>query len=155
MRRAFLAAVALVMAAILVFALRSALAERPDDLGAEAGRLAECPDRPNCVSSQAEDGEHRVEPLPLAGDPETAMERWRGAVESMARTRVVTFDPGRYLHAESTSLIFRFVDDLELLADPAEGVVHVRSASRVGHSDLGVNRRRVEELRRRGAEGAR
>jgi uncharacterized protein (DUF1499 family) len=110
--------------------------------------LAPCPERRNCVSSLATDPGQRVEPLPLAGEPAEALARLAEIIEAMPRARVVESAEG-YLRAEFRSLLFGFVDDLELAADPAAGVVHVRSASRVGASDLGVNRRRVERIRSR------
>jgi len=110
------------------------------------GRLRPCPDKPNCVSSQSPHRSHRVDPIPFQGDPGEAMATVRAAVESMPGARVVTATDA-WLHAEFTSRVFRFVDDLEALLDPDEGVIHVRSASRVGYSDLGANRRRVEALR--------
>ena len=114
-------------------------------LGASSGRLASCPDRPNCVSSFAEDGEHRVEPLALVGTPAEAMAKLKRALEAMPRTVVVDASD-TYLHAEATSLIFRYVDDLEILIDADANKIHFRSASRAGYSDLGVNRRRVEAV---------
>lgn len=110
------------------------------------GRLLPCPSSPNCVSSQAQDASQRVNPLRPPGDPRDAMRSLRRVVESMPRTRLVTATD-TYLHVECRSRIFRFVDDLDLLLDPEEGIVHVRSASRLGHSDLGVNRQRVEAIR--------
>lgn len=111
------------------------------------GRLRACPRSPNCVSSQTTDDARRVEPLVYEGDPVTAMDRLRRAIVSLPRARIVTVSDD-YLHAEFTSLFFRFVDDVELLIDPERHRVHVRSASRVGYSDLGANRRRVEAIRR-------
>ena len=110
--------------------------------------LAPCPDRPNCVSSLAEDTEHRIEPLPLEGTPEEALARLRRIIEEMPRTSVDEIGDG-YLKARFRSRIMRFVDDLELVVDAETGVVHVRSASRIGYSDWGVNRKRVEEIRAR------
>jgi uncharacterized protein (DUF1499 family) len=110
------------------------------------GRLLPCPSSPNCVSSQAQDSSQRVDPLRPPGDPGDAMSILRRVVEALPRTRIVTATD-TYLHAECRSRIFRFVDDLDFLLDPEEGVVQVRSASRLGHSDLGVNRRRVEAIR--------
>ena len=78
----------------------------------------------------------------------THLIKLRQILESMHRVRI-TEATSTYIHAEFTSLVFRFVDDLELLLDSEAGVIHVRSASRVGRSDLGANRRRVEDLRRR------
>lgn len=110
--------------------------------------LAPCPETPNCVSSLAEDAVHRVEPLPLDGAPAEALGRLRRIIEEMRGASVDKVGDGR-LEARFRSRIFRFVDDLVLAVDETAGVVHVRSASRVGRSDLGVNRKRVEEIRRR------
>lgn len=111
-------------------------------------RLAPCPRSPNCVSSLATDAVHRVEPLTLGGSPELALARLGEILEAMPRAQVTERDEG-YLKARFRSLVFGFVDDLELAVDVAAGVIHVRSASRVGRADLGVNRRRVERLRAR------
>ena len=109
-----------------------------------AGTLPPCPDKPNCVSSLAPDEDHRIEPYRLAaGSDWTAV---RAAVAAMPRTAIVEERDG-YLRAEATSRIFRFVDDLELLRSNTGDRVDVRSASRVGHGDMGVNRERVEALR--------
>lgn len=110
--------------------------------------LAPCPETPNCVSSLAEDATHRIEPLPLHGTPEEAIQRLQRIIERMPRAEVTEAGP-TWLNATFRSLVFRFVDDLELAVDPDAGVIHVRSAARVGRSDLGVNRRRVETIRRR------
>lgn len=109
-------------------------------------RLAPCPDSPNCVSSDATDPSHRVEPLVLAVSAEAAWPQIIDTVKSLPRTAVIQVT-GDYLHAECRSVVFRFVDDLELELRKGEGTVAVRSASRVGHSDFGVNRRRAERLR--------
>lgn len=121
--------------------------ETPRRLGVVAGRLNECPATPNCVCSQNTETSHRIAPLAYTGDWEAARERLVAALSRLPRTRIVTQE-GTYLHAECTSLIWRFVDDVEFLIDPAAQVIHVRSASRVGRSDLGVNRARVEQIRR-------
>lgn len=119
--------------------------ERPANLGISDGELAPCPPTPNCVSSDATGQTHAVEALVLVGTPE-AWPTIRDAVEELPRTSVIEETDG-YLHAECRSAVFGFVDDLELHLRPGDGVVAVRSASRVGRGDLGVNRRRVEELR--------
>jgi uncharacterized protein (DUF1499 family) len=111
----------------------------------EAGRLSPCPSTPNCCCSQDPDPGHFIEPFHFSGDVASARAALVRAIESLPRTRLVVDEPLR-LRAECRSLVFRWVDDLELLIVP-EGVIHVRSASRVGHSDFGVNRRRVERLR--------
>lgn len=119
---------------------------RPGDLGVRGARLAPCPSRPNCVSSDAPDAGHRVGAFALAVEPARAWQAVREAVAELPRTRVVTATDD-YLHAECRSALLGFVDDLELHLRPAEAVVALRSASRVGYSDLGVNRRRIQALR--------
>ena len=136
----------LVLGGVVTLALFGLFARRPAKLGVHDGRLAPCPDSPNCVCTGAADAAHRVEPFAYAGTAEEAMARLRAALATLPRTRVVAETPD-YLHAECTSLLFRFVDDVEFLLDRAARVIHCRSAARVGHSDLGVNRRRVEALR--------
>ena len=119
--------------------------KRPTNLGVKDGRLAPCKRTPNCVSSQADpqDREHYIAPLAFRG----SMQQLRQAVESMPRSTVITADRN-YLYAEYRTKLMRYVDDLELYYDERAGLVHVRSASRLGRRDFGVNRGRVEELRR-------
>ncbi len=136
-----IALVLLVVLAVLALALR-----RGDGGEPLTQRMAPCPDKPNCVSSRASDERHRIEPLAADGDPAEAFRRAAEAVRALPRTRIVTEEAG-YLHVECVSRLFRFIDDLELELDADAGVIHVRSASRVGHSDLGVNRKRVERVR--------
>jgi uncharacterized protein (DUF1499 family) len=116
-------------------------------LGVRDGRLADCPFNPNCVCSDASDPGHRIAPFALATGPEQAWRAIEEVVASLPRTRVVVRQP-EYLHAEARSLL-GFVDDLELHLRADEGLVAVRSASRLGYSDLGVNRKRIEALRGR------
>ncbi len=119
--------------------------KRPDfDL--TGNQLPPCPDSPNCVSSQATDEGHRVEPLSFEGDPAAAWDRLASAVRDMPRAEVVQ-DTGEWMHATFASRIFRFVDDALFHLNPAERMIHVRSASRVGYSDLGANRKRVKAIR--------
>ncbi len=121
---------------------------RPKDLALRAGRLRPCPDTPNCVSSEpGTPADKQVASFPAPGG-KADMTRLRTILEAWPRTAVVS-DSGTYLHAESTSLILRFVDDVEFRFDSAASVIHVRSASRLGRSDLGVNRKRVEGLRKK------
>jgi uncharacterized protein (DUF1499 family) len=117
-------------------------------LGARDGRLAACPSTPNCVSSLATDDGHGIAPLRFTGSAAAAMARLTGIVRSLPRT-TVTLATETYLHAECRSALFRFVDDLEFFVDERGAVIHVRSAARLGSWDLGVNRRRVEEIRSR------
>lgn len=110
-------------------------------------RLRPCPRSPNCVSTLAdEDGKHRMEPLPLRLSPGQAMERLKAILARRPRTEVVEED-GHYLHAVERSALLRFADDVEIEIDERARLIHFRSASRTGWSDLGVNRRRMEEIR--------
>jgi uncharacterized protein (DUF1499 family) len=93
-----------------------------------------------------------VAPLSFQGSAVEAKRRLIGVLREMKRAEIKT-DRENYVHAEFTSLIFRFVDDVEFLIDASAQVIHVRSASRTGTSDLGVNRRRVEEIRRKFSGG--
>ena len=136
--------------ALLVLSLT---ASRPENLGVQNGRLAECPGTPNCVSSQAAEPGEAIPPFAVSGDPGEAFARLRSIVAQDPRSRIVV-DRDDYLHAEFTSRLFRFTDDVEFLLDPAGRVIHVRSASRVGRSDLGANRQRVEALRTRYQQSA-
>ncbi|MBT8122822.1 MAG: DUF1499 domain-containing protein [Gammaproteobacteria bacterium] len=115
-------------------------------MNTSSAELPACPDSPNCVSSQATDERHRIDPLAFSGSPGEALARLKRAVLSEPRMTIVA-EEGAYLQCEARSLIFRFVDDLAFQLDAAQGVIHVRSASRTGHSDFGVNRRRVERIR--------
>jgi len=124
--------------------------KRPDNLGVQDGRLAGCGRRLNCVSSQADPGDAQryVAPIQVKGAAAEAIAAARRAVESMQRARVVRAE-GNYLHAEFRSRLMGYVDDLELTHDAQAGVLHVRSASRLGRRDYGVNRARVAALRAR------
>lgn len=109
--------------------------------------LKPCPSSPNCVSSLAEeDPTHRVPPLSWAGDLAPAKARLRQAVLAAGNATFVV-EEDAYWHLEFRSRIFRFVDDVEFLFMPQARLIHVRSASRLGHSDLGVNRKRIEKIR--------
>jgi uncharacterized protein (DUF1499 family) len=108
--------------------------------------LAPCPDHPNCVSSQSADNSHQIAPLAYSGATAAAMRRLRGVIEAMPRTKIISAgDDG--LHAEFKSALLGFVDDVHCLPDPAMSVIHIRSASRLGSYDFGVNRKRVETIR--------
>jgi uncharacterized protein (DUF1499 family) len=131
---------------VLILALFSLTSRKPDNLGVTDGKLAPCPSSPNCVCTQATDAGHRIEPLSYTSGPAEAKTRLKTILSEMPRVQIVT-ETDNYLHAEFTSLIFRYVDDVEFLIEP-EGIIQFRSASRAGHSDLGVNRARMESIRR-------
>ena len=110
-------------------------------------RLTPCPSSPNCVSSLSRDRNHAIEPLQFTGSGDEARQRLAGILAKMKRARVTVAERD-YIHAEFRSRIFRFVDDVEFWFSDEKKIIHVKSASRIGYSDLGANRRRVERLRR-------
>lgn len=125
---------------------------RPANLGVTDGRLQPPPSSPNCVSSQADpgDAEHYVEPLTYTGPLPAARERLLRVLAELDLEVIEARDD--YVYAEATSFLLRFVDDVEFYFPPEGGVVHCRSASRLGHSDFGVNRERIEAVRAAFAE---
>lgn len=108
--------------------------------------LSPCPSSPNCVSTQAADESHAIAPFPYKKSRAEAKEALKAVCATLPRTKLVDEDEA-YLHYEFTSLLLRFVDDVEFLFDDATKTVHFRSASRTGYSDFGVNRQRMEQLR--------
>ena len=131
---------------IVSMSLISCAGKRPSNLGISNSGLAVCPSSPNCVSSDASDSVHAVPPFQLEMSTAKAWPRVQDAVSALPRAQIVKATDV-YLHAECKSSLFGFVDDLELQLRPTEGLIAIRSASRVGYSDLGVNRQRVEHLR--------
>ncbi|MBK7949545.1 MAG: DUF1499 domain-containing protein [Deltaproteobacteria bacterium] len=111
-----------------------------------SGRLAPCPASPNCVSSEATDEAHAIAPFRIRGDADAAWKALAAHLASLPRVEVVTAESG-YLHTVFTTRIMRYRDDVELALDSDAGTIRVRSASRVGHGDMGVNRARVEAIR--------
>ena len=118
----------------------------PTNLGVHSGQLAPCPSTPNCVSSQSTDAEHSIEPFSYSSASRKAFADLKTVIQSLNRTKVITETPN-YLYTEFTSAIMGFVDDVEFYIDAGAKVIHVRSASRLGESDLGVNRQRIETIR--------
>ena len=118
----------------------------PEDLGIRDGRLAKCPNSPICVSTQAEDRDHWIAPLTVQKSSENAVDVLEGIVLRLPRTKIIEKSPN-YLRAEFRSAFFQFVDDVEFYVESESGRIHFRSASRVGRSDLGVNRARMEKIR--------
>ena len=117
----------------------AASAARPD-------KFSPCPESPNCVSTQSTDKAHFIEPLHYAGSLADARQKLIDILENTKRVRLVKVETN-YIHAEFRSLIFGFIDDLELYFPPAQTIIHIKSASRKGNYDFGANRRRVERLR--------
>jgi uncharacterized protein (DUF1499 family) len=117
---------------------------RPSDLGIQNGRLKACPDSPNCVCSYDTDTQHSIAPIAYAGSASDAITALTKVIQSMERTAIITTSDN-YLYAEFTTKLMGYVDDVEFYADGS--AIQVRSASRLGKSDLGLNRQRIEAIR--------
>ena len=128
---------------------------RPDNLGVRDGRLAPPKRTPNNVNSQIDrnaDAAHFIEPLRCAGDARQAWAVLRRVIDGMQRTRIIASEPN-YLYAEFSTKLMGYVDDTEFYLDEKAGVIHVRSSSRLGIRDFGVNRERIEFIRAKLAQG--
>lgn len=120
--------------------LSACTGEPPQNIGVNSGRLAPCPESPNCVSSFETDEEHGIDPL------SADLDQIEQVLVGLSEANIVSASEN-YLYAEFTSRIMRYVDDVEFLFDADAGITHVRSASRLGQSDFGVNRDRIEQIR--------
>ena len=136
----------LVLLALALPCLASCNSDNPSKLGVVDGKLSPCPTSPNCVSSDSDNAEQLVKPFAFDGPPEQV---WALLVDQVSRLPRVTItkNEDRYLHVECRSRIFGFVDDVEFLLRPESQAIGVRSASRTGYYDFGVNRDRIEQLR--------
>jgi uncharacterized protein (DUF1499 family) len=147
---------ALAVVVVLIAARLGAFAGRaPTELGVRDGRLKPPARTPNSVTSQADLWPEaplrdyaRIEPLPMAGDARASIARIAAVVDDLPGAELVE-QRDDYLYARFTTAMLRFVDDVEFWVDPAAGEVQVRSASRVGRKDFGVNRARIEQIRQR------
>lgn len=154
LKRVLVILISLVAVAVLSIAIFIAIpgektmfaGKRPANIGIVSGKLAACPASPNCVSSFSQDAEHQIEPLTYISSATEAMAKLKGAIESLGKTKIISATDN-YLYAEFSSALMGFVDDVEFLVDDGAKVIHVRSASRLGESDLGVNRKRIESIR--------
>ena len=118
----------------------------PENIGVQDGHLASCPATPNCVVSQGADEDHAIAPISYSTDRATAQQNLADILGVVPRTNIVQQQDG-YILAESESRLMGFVDDSEFYFPTDEKVIQVRAAARLGESDLGVNRRRVEQIR--------
>ena len=122
---------------------------RPDNLGVHDARLAPPKRTPNNVNSQIDknaDTEHYIEPLRYTGGARQAWAALRQVIDGMQRVKVVKSEPN-YLYVEFSTKLMGYVDDTEFYLDEKAGMIHVRSASRLGSGDFGVNRERIESIR--------
>lgn len=129
---------------LLAAILAACAGERPKNLGVKDGGLAACPSSPNCVSSFAAEEGHRIAPFSFNDEPAVAFARLTQMIRQRSDATIIE-ERSNYLRVELRTTLF--VDDAEFLLDGEKKVIHLRSASRLGYSDLGKNRRRVEEIR--------
>lgn len=134
----------LILTVILI--LPTATWAESSDVGVDHSHLSACPPSPNCVVSQDADPKHAIDPIVYHVDRDTARETLLKVLTVVPRTEVIE-QTDNYIHALSKSRIFKFTDDVEFYFPTNESVIHMRSASRIGESDLGVNRRRLEQIR--------
>lgn len=121
----------------------------PPKLGLDDGQLKPCGTKPNCVSSQNSDDEHSIEAIKVDGAGMSVVGELTSLLKRLERVNIIQSND-RYVRAEFESRLFGFVDDVEFLIieeSPSLTVIHVRSGSRLGYSDLGVNRERIEMIR--------
>ena len=130
----------------LIASLFSFSGDRPSNLGVKSGQLNGCPTSPNCVSSQSSDAGHKIEPLTYDSTEEKAIAQLKEIIEAIDNAKIIEINDN-YLYVEFTSKLMGFVDDVEFYLDTTAAVIQVRSASRLGQSDLGVNRQRIEAIR--------
>jgi uncharacterized protein (DUF1499 family) len=134
---------------ILINLIVSCQAPRPKDLGSKIvegkSTLSKCPDSPNCIGSHYQlDVDHHLDPLKYETTKENAKKLLLSILNRTDNAKVITNDSD-YIHVEFTSSIFKFVDDVEFNFQE-ENLIHFRSASRTGHSDLGANKKRMETI---------
>ena len=144
-KRIVLGAVALAFAFIaylFVQADNSAGLPNPEPMITE---LKPCPDSPNCVSTQATQADKKRDPISYSGSLEEAKTKLLSVLDNTPRTTRVTVEDN-YVHYTFKTWPIPFTDDVEFLFDDQAKVIHYRSASRVGHSDLGVNSKRMAKL---------
>jgi uncharacterized protein (DUF1499 family) len=128
-----------------VFMISGVSVSKADNGSTAKGNLPPCPDSPNCVSTKSAHDKRAMEPLPFLKTREDTREKIINILEGMKRTKIVT-STASHIIAECRTALFRFVDDVEFYLDDTEGLVHFRSASRVGYYDFGLNRRRMKEI---------
>ena len=138
---------ALILAAIAVFFVLGLISQSGEANGLVEGKLMKCPDRPNCICTEFEaDVSHYIEPVVLSQmTTSEALSRLKNSIREMGGS--IQTENTNYLAATFSSSMFRFVDDLEIRIDSNLKMIHLRSASRVGYSDRGVNRKRIESLK--------
>jgi uncharacterized protein (DUF1499 family) len=129
-----------------ILAILARVVKSPANLGVRDGKLALCPNSPNCVSTQSQDPRHQIDPIPYTTSPAEAKAALLHIIRSMERSKIITDDP-TYVHAEFRTKGIGYVDDVELYFDQEAQLIHFRSSARLPYWDWGVNRKRMEEIR--------
>lgn len=146
MRTLLFVVVLLLLAVVIYFFVLGNRSKSGEAPGLSAGELAQCGSKPNCVCSEHnEKNDFYIEPLAFTAEATDPLATVKTVIQEMGGE--VVSETGDYLATTFTSGIFRFVDDVEVRLDQENSVLHIRSASRVGHSDMGANRKRMEQLR--------
>jgi uncharacterized protein (DUF1499 family) len=143
--RGLLALLVLALLAIIGTVIAARIVGPPQQLGVRGGMLTPCPETPNCVATQGANPEQQMEPIPYDSSAEEAQERLRRIVSGMERSTILEERPG-YLHVLFRSPTMGFPDDVEFLFDTEAQVIHFRAAARMGQSDMGANRARMEQI---------
>jgi uncharacterized protein (DUF1499 family) len=134
---------------LLSFAFMMGCSGTLPKLGVMSDQLTPCPSKPNCVSSQATDKEHYIQPIHFTGTPQDAQDRLLQILNALERTKVIVVQEN-YIRVAFTSKIFQFIDDVEFYfpaTNTEQIIINFRSASRIGYSDLGANQKRIEHIR--------
>ena len=145
--RVLIIVLAILFLLVLAMAISMALQNSriPSNIGVKQGVLAPLPSSPNAVSSQTDDPEKRVDPFPFKGSLAETKDAIKQALSAYGDIEIKEEGPD-YIHAVSTTARMKYNDDLEFYFDQENRLVHFRSASRVGYSDMGLNRERYEKL---------
>jgi len=122
------------------------MAKSKKPIGIVNGKLHPCPKSPNCVSTQATDNKQKIDPIRFSGSLDEAKDKIINIINSLKRSKIIT-NKDNYIHAEFRTATFKFVDDVEFLFDESEKIIHFRSRARLGYSDMGVNRKRMDNIR--------
>ena len=148
MKTALIVITTLPLAGIVAFFVLGLMSHSGEANGLVEARLTKCPDKPNCICTEFEaDASHYIDPVVITqSNASEVLSRLKNSVQEMGGS--IQAENGNYLAAIFTSSLFKFVDDFEIRIDMDQKMIHVRSASRVGYSDRGINRKRIEQLKK-------
>lgn len=123
------------------------MTKKPKNVGITNGKFNPCPSSPNCVSTQSIDEKHKMDPIKFEDSLKEARSKIINIIKSLKRSKIIV-ETEKYLHIEFRTAVWRFVDDVEFYFDDIEKIIHFRSAARLGYSDMGVNRKRMENIKK-------